>query len=389
MFGFKRMLSLLLTLCLLPMMALAEVPDFEYEDDPTVEEVSLDDEEALELEDEEDEYAISDEIYEELSEMDQEIDDSVDRGVLELNKNLPDNIINILLVGIDSRSTDLDKGEQHGDVQIILSINKDDGTIKLTSIQRDLFVTLPGYKNKQRINVAYHFGQSNPSLNGSGGQFAMRTINYNFQLNIEYYATINFYGLASVIDALGGIDIDLTAAEATHINSYLRQHPPAYDNHKGDADYVRQELEKVDGVQHLDGVQAVMYARTRHIDNDFNRTDRQRKLLEVLLQKVMSEGMDVMRLLDLMDTVVPYVTTNMNVTDMFNLAAGLLQSGIVNKAMNGETLMEQFRIPMDGTFKYSTVNKSSVVEFKSKGLQQNTEALHEFIYGEYIPAKKK
>lgn len=390
MVGFKRMLALLLALCLLPLMALAEVPDFEYEDDPTVEDVSLDDEEALDLEDEESEYVISDEIYEELSEMDQEIDDSVDRGVLELNKNLPDNIINILLVGIDTRSADLNKGEQHGDVQIILSINKDTGSVKLTSIQRDLFVTLPGYKNKQRINVAYHFGQSNPNRNGGGGQFAMRTINHNFQMNIEYYATINFYGLASIVDALGGIDMEMTRAEATHINSYLRQHPPAYDNHKGDPDYVRQELEKVDGVQHLDGVQAVMYARTRKVDNDFGRTERQRKLLEVLLQKVMSEGMNVGRLMDLLGIVEPYVTTNMNFSDMFNLAVGLLQSGIVEKALNGETLMEQFRIPMDGTWKHDTVSGSSVVVFNStKSLQQNTEALHEFIYGEYIPAKKK
>lgn len=385
----KRLLSLLLALCMLPVAALAEMPELEYEDDVLIEEVSLDDEEELNLDNGEDSaFYISDELYEELNEMDQEIDDNVDRGVLELNENLPDNVINILLVGIDSRSTDLNKGEQHGDVQIILSINKDDGSVKLTSIQRDLFVALPGYKNKQRINVAYHFGQSNPQRNGSGGQFAMRTINHNFEMNIEYYATINFYGLASVIDALGGIDMELTAAEATHINSYLRQHPPAYDNRKGEEDYVRQELEKVDGVQHLDGVQAVMYARTRKVDNDFGRTERQRKLLEVLLQKVMSDGMNVMRLMELMDTVVPYVTTNMNVTDMFNLATGLLQSGIIEKAQSGETLMEQFRMPMDDTFRYSTVNGSSVVEFKSNGLKKNVEALHEFIYGEYIPAKK-
>ena len=379
----KNLFCLLAALCLLPIGTLAE------DDGLIVEEVLLDDVEDILSEG--DSLFISDEVYDELSELDAEIDDTIDRGVLELNKNLPDHVINILLVGIDTRSTELDQGEQHGDVQIILSINKNDGSIKLTSLMRDLYVPLPGYKSPNRINVAYHFGQSNPKLNGSGGQLAMRTINRNFQMNIEYYATINFYGLASVVDALGGIDIELSKEEATAINTYLRQHPPAYDNQG--KDYVRVELEKVDGVQHLDGVQAVMYARTRHMSggsNDYERTERQRKLLELLLQKIMQD-MSVPVLMELIDNTLPYVTTNMGATDMFTLAVGLLQSGIMEKARNGEPLMEQFRIPMDGTAGYATVERSgskmSVVQFYKGGQQKNVEALHEFIYGEYIPAK--
>ena len=378
----KKMLCLLAVLCLMPVGILAEDELAENEDELIVEEVLLG-----ENEENFDELFISDEIYDELSEMDAEIDDTIDRGVLELNKNLPDHVVNILLVGIDSRSTDLNAGEQHGDVQIILSINKDNGSVKLTSIMRDLYVTVPGYKSKKRINVAYQYGQSNPKLNGSGGQLAMRTINRNFQMNIEYFATINFYGLASVIDALGGIDIEMSKEEAAAVNNYLHQHPPAYDNR--DKDYVRVDLQKIDGVQHLDGVQAVMYARTRKMaggSNDYERTERQRKLLELLLQKVMQD-MSVPVLMDLIDSTLPYVTTNMSASDMFTLAVGLLQSGLMERARNGETLMEQFRIPMDGTAKYSTVNGSSVIEFHSSGLKKNTQALHEFIYGEYIPAK--
>lgn len=378
----KKMLCLLAALCLLPIGVFAEEDD----DELIVEEVLLD-----EPEDFEEDLVISDEIYDELSEMDVEIDDSIDRDSLELNENLPDHVVNILLVGIDSRSTELDQGGQHGDVQIILSINKEDGSIKLTSIMRDLYVTIPGYKSKNRINVAYHFGQSNPGLNISGAQLAMRTINRNFEMNIEHYATINFYGLASVIDALGGIDVELTKEEASAINTYLRQHPPAYDNQG--KDYVRTELEKIDGVQHLDGVQAVMYARTRHVaggSNDYERTERQRKLLELLLEKVMRD-MNVSKLSDLINTTLDYVSSNMPPQDMFELAFGLLRGGMIQKAKNGETLMEQFRIPMDGTAKYSTVerggSKMSVVEFHSNGLKKNVQALHEFIYGEYIPAK--
>ena len=123
---------------------------------------------------------------------DNEIDDTIDPDKLDINANLPSNVVNILLVGVDTRSTSLDDGLQNGDVQIIVSINKDDGSIKLTSILRDLYVTIPGYKNKNRINTAYSRG---------GGQLAMRTINKNFELNIENYITINFYGLASIIDS--------------------------------------------------------------------------------------------------------------------------------------------------------------------------------------------
>ena len=384
MFDWKRVPALLTALCLLLSCALAEDEDWNLDlDELIVEEVTT----------EESGLVISDEVYAELSEMDMEVDNTIDRGVLELNKNLPDHVVNVLLVGIDTRSTALDKGDQHGDVQIILSINKETGEVKMTSVMRDLYVTIPGYKSKNRINVAYHFGQSNPKLNGSGGQLAMRTMNRNFQMNIEYYATINFFGLASIIDALGGVDLELTAEEAAAINSYLRQHPPAYDNQG--KDYQRKELEKVDGVQHLDGVQAVMYARTRHVEggsNDYERTERQRKLLEVLLQQVMRDGMSIDRLMELMDIASDYVTTNMNWSDMFDLAVGLLQSGIIDRAQNGEQLMEQFRIPMDDTSRYSDVKRSngstmSVVEFTSSGQQKNTEALHEFIYGQYIPAK--
>ena len=179
---------------------------------------------------------------------DNEIDDTIDPDKLDINANLPSNVVNILLVGVDTRSTSLDDGLQNGDVQIIVSINKDDGSIKLTSILRDLYVTIPGYKNKNRINTAYSRG---------GGQLAMRTINKNFELNIENYITINFYGLASIIDSLGGIDIEMTAKEAKAINTYLRQHPPKYDNQS--KDYERENLPNKAGTHHCDGIQAVMY----------------------------------------------------------------------------------------------------------------------------------
>ena len=259
----KRWTAALLAACLAFGGALAEEAAEETQTEETVllvEEVDEEEDELLVI-GESDQQAID------ALSADMELDDSIDPEKLDKNPNLPDNVVNILLVGIDTRDTTLDSGLQHGDVQMILSINKDDGSVKLTSLLRDLYVTIPGYKNKNRINVAYARG---------GGQLAMRTVNKNFELNIESYVTINFYGLASIIDAIGGVDVDLSKAEATAINSYLKKNPPKYDNQ--DKDYERVPLEAVAGVQHLDGVQAVMYARTRSVDNDFGRTARQRHL---------------------------------------------------------------------------------------------------------------
>lgn len=377
----KRLLSVLMLLCLLlPLCVTAE----EAEDaiDNLEDEIVIDgedaqsgDEDEVYIPDEDEELASTIEI------LDAEIDDSIDPDNLELNENLPDNVVNILLIGIDGRSEEIEKGTQHGDVQIIVSINKDEGTIKLTSVLRDLYVAIPGYVNKNRINVAYQRG---------GGELAMRTMNRLLELNIEHYVVINFYGLASIIDALGGVDIELTKQEAAAINTYIKKNlkKGGYDNQ--DSDYERQALEKVNGVQHLDGIQAVMYARLRSIDNDFKRSERQRHLLEVLLAKVLDGGLDVNKLLGLLETCLPYAETNMSAWDMVDLAMGVLQSDILTKLENGDPLLQQNRIPMDETWKYYTTDGgASVVVFRTdKRRQENIEGIHNFIYGEYIPAKQ-
>ena len=393
--GLAALLALTLTFSCA---ALAEDEEISQADLMIEEEVMLeDDDNLLSLEDmeevreldidnalEDDDFDISslfdDETNETLSIIDEELDTSIVPDDLELNPNLPDHIVNILLIGIDSRSREMAKGEQLGDVQICLSIDKNTGSIKMTSFLRDLYVTIPGYKNKSRLNVSYARG---------GGQLAMRTINRNFELNIQYYAVINFFGLASIIDALGGVDIEMTRTEAVAINAYLREHPPAYDNKTEK----RVALERKSGVQHCDGVQAVMYARLRKVDNDFNRTARQRKLLEILLGQVMQD-VDFEKLLGLMDTAMDYCISNMPGATMLELAMRVMNSGIIQKAKDGETLFEQFRIPLDklengskGYAYYATKSGQSVVNLSKTKWPLTVKALHEFIYGEYIPAK--
>ena len=374
----KRLLAMMLLLTMLVPAVAEEELDFSDFGDQI--EINTDDAQSAEedygdiyIPDEDEEVASAIEI------LDAEIDDTVDPKNLELNENLPDNVVNILLVGIDGRTDDMADGTQHGDVQIIVSINKDEGTIKLTSVLRDLYVTIPGYKSKNRINVAYQRG---------GGELAMRTMNRLLELNIEHYVAINFYGLASIIDALGGMDIELTKQEAAAINTYIKKNlkKGGYDNQG--KDYERIPLEKKNGVQHLDGIQAVMYARLRSIDNDFARSGRQRKLLELLLAQVLDGGMDFDKLLNLLEVCLPYAKTNMATMELASLALEVLNSDILTRLENGEALLEQNRIPMDETWKYyTTEGGASVVAFRTdKRLQENVEAIHEFIYGEYIPA---
>ena len=293
----------------------------------------------------------------------------IDLSELEANKDLPDDYVNILLLGVDSRTNITDTGLS--DVIMILSIHKETGEIKLSSIARDTAVTVPGYKNAYRINVAYKFG-SQKGENG-GPKLAMRTVNRNFQMNTERFVAINFFGLAAIIDSLGGVDMELTKAEANRINYELRKEP--LDNVK------RKNVKGVAGVHHLDGMQAVTYARIRGIDNDFARTARQRKLLEVLLDQVM-QNMDLNRMMDLMTAVLPYVYTNISVGEMFDLGITVLQSDLTDKVAAGAPLLAQHRLPMDKTYGYKDINGASLVYMNGSNLKTNIEALHEFIYGQ-------
>ena len=325
------------------------------------------------------------ESMEELS-SDLELDTSVNPDDLEMNPNLPDDVINILLIGVDSRETDVNEGYQHNDVTMVLSVSKGDGSIKLTSILRDLYVTIPGYKSKARINTAYARGAASKKKNG--GALTMRTVNHNFELNCQYYVTINFYGLAAIIDSLGGIDIEMSKGEASAINTYLKRHPPKYDNTDGKS---RVKLASVDGVQHLDGVQAVMYARLRTGmktgTGDFHRTARQRYLLELLLKKVTSD-ITIDSLFSLIEVCMPYVKTNLNPATMVDLALAVLQNGLSARAQRGEELISQFRIPMDGAYSYKDINGADVLYLGPKNnFPKNVRAMHEFIYGSYYSAK--
>ena len=403
----KRLLCLLLALALLPVLSLAEGAD-DLEIEEIIEDIIIDENgnEILVDEDTGEAFILSETQQEELEALDETIDTSVDPDSLELNPNLPDHVINILLLGTDGRDAryktlkeaqeadgDGDsKGiRQRADVWMIVSIDTQNGTIKLSSLLRDIYLSVPGYKSKTKITNIFDY-TNREGNHGANAELCMRTLNHHFELNIQNYIAINFYGLASIIDSIGGVDIDLTKAEAKAINTYLKKNAnkiaKTYDTKaKGE----RVSLKAENGVQHLDGVQAVMYARLRHttsttgLEGDFGRTERQRHLMEILLQSVMAD-ISVDKLLNLVGTSIDYASTNMNVETMFNLALQMIPS-IVKRLGSEEGLVEQFRIPLNKTYTYETIDGASVVFMSSANLQKNKEALHEFIYGAYLPAE--
>ncbi len=294
--------------------------------------------------------------------------DDVDMSNLEPNEQLPDNVVNILLLGVDNRSTQLERGLS--DAVIICSINKDTGSIKLTSIARDTAVIVPGFKSKNRINVAYKRG---------GPELAMKTVNRNFDMNIQRYVVVNIHGLADIIDALGGVDMDMTSKEAGRINYELRKEP--MDKVK------RAKVEAKNGVQHLDGMQAVTFARIRGIDSDLERTGRQRKLLETLLKQVMAD-MSIDTFMNLIKTALPYGQTNLTLAEMLELGTLVLGGEAMQNLQGGGNVLEQLRIPMDKKFGYKEFGGASLIYLSDKNLKLSIEEIHNFIYGAtYLEAK--
>lgn len=229
---------------------------------------------------------------------------------------IDENIFNIALFGIDSRK----KGSFEGlsDSIMILSINKTDNTVKLVSIMRDSLVPIEnkGKISNNKINSAYSLG---------GPTLAVKTLNSVFGLDISAYATVNFYGMADIIDAVGGIEIDVTQSE---IN----------DNNYGLNVYIAEQYRAVGkdpspyyiataGTQKVNGMQAVAYARLRRPKNaygnvnDFGRTERQRVVLKKIMDKALA--MDITTYPSLVKKLTPYVKTSLSNSQMLSLAAQL------------------------------------------------------------------
>ena len=172
----------------------------------------------------------------------------------------------IAVFGVDSRDGGVGRGA-NADVQLIVCIDRATGAVKLASVFRDTYLNLAAGSRFAKINEAYADG---------GPEQAVAALNKNLDLDIEHYATFNWRAVADVINMLGGVDIDITEKEFKYMNAYI--HETSIES-KVNVKNPAAEYIKKPGMQHLDGVQAVAYARLRYMDDDFTRTKRQREVI--------------------------------------------------------------------------------------------------------------
>lgn len=205
-----------------------------------------------------------------------------------------DNVQNILLIGTDARD---DGRNGLSDSMILVSINKNTNEIVMTSFMRDINVQIPGYENEtwHKLNWAHSKG---------GAELLMDTLEFNFGVEIDYYAKVDFLSFAEIIDSIGGLDIEVTDAEAVAMQDPMREQNRLLGNEYG-TDYLYEA-----GTYHMNGNQALAYSRIRKgVGDDFARTDRQREVISLIVEK--AKEMNIKELDNLATSVIPNITTNM------------------------------------------------------------------------------
>lgn len=256
---------------------------------------------------------------------------------------------NIALFGVDSREQDLLSGDNRSDTIMICSIHKKTGEIKLVSVYRDTLLNIGG-EEYRKCNAAYAFG---------GPQQAITMLNTNLDLNITDFVTVGFEGLAETIDALGGIDLEITEEEREYMNSYM-----------DDMYYeIGTEYDEVEGsgMQHLSGIQATAYCRIRYTaGDDFRRAERQRTVLELTLQK--AKQANPLQLIAVANGVMSKMATSLDTWEMFNL---------ILRARNMD-LTESSGFPSEEDRIFATINgESCVVPYY---LTTNVKTLHRTLF---------
>lgn len=236
------------------------------------------------------------------------------------------NVVNILLIGRDTREDERGRS----DSMIVLSLNRQTQEISMVSLMRDSYVQIPGYSNN-KLNSAFAFG---------GYELLDETIAKNYGIHIDYNVGVNFEGFEKVIDRLGGIEVELTKAEAKYLMNDI---------------YIDAGKLK-EGTNLLNGETALCYARARYVStgtesNDFGRTARQRIVLTKVYEKMMQKSLP--EIWKLLDSVMDCIETDMNNLDIVSLGTEFYNMGIEN--------LQSYRLPMNGEFTDEKVNGMSVL----------------------------
>lgn len=212
-----------------------------------------------------------------------------------------DGVTNILLLGTDGREKEL---AYRSDCMMIATIDANNKNIKLTSLARDTYVDIPG-KGKGKLNAAYFWGKE---------KLLFQTIEENFEIKLDKFIQVDFDDLMNIVFILGGVEVDVKEHEVDITNEYI---VPSYEqctySNKGDM-----KLLSSPGKQVLNGYQAIAYTRVRITDSAIHRDQRQRTVILSMIDTV--KDMDFSKYPHLLNTLLPYVSTNLTPTDIINLA---------------------------------------------------------------------
>jgi LCP family protein required for cell wall assembly len=260
-----------------------------------------------------------------------------------------EDVFNVLLIGSDTRETG-DTGRS--DAMIIISINKKTKTIIATSLLRDIYLQIPERTNN-RINTAYAYG---------GAELLLETIKLNFKIEIDRYASINFNSFIDIVDAVGGVTLEITEEEIPVINKYVRE-----------LNQINGEPEEKDiltepGTYLLNGTQALGYARNRYVGMDFERTARQRRVLEQIFNNM--KNLNLLEINNLMNIVLPKITTNLTEGELFSM--------ILTLPTYTEYSLEEWSIPVKGSYSFMKIRGMSVIGID---FEENIKELRYRVYG--------
>ena len=257
----------------------------------------------------------------------------------------------IAVFGVDSRDGSVGAGNQ-SDVNIICCINQDTGEIKMVSLFRDTYLNTNDNGRYSKFNEAYARG---------GPEQALKFLNKNLDLNITDYITFSWKAVADAITILDGVDVEISKAEFRYINSFITETVQAtgVGSHQLDGP----------GLHHLDGVQAVAYARLRKMDSDCARTERQRKIIELAFDK--AKKADYATLNNILMTVLPQVSNNLDFADLTNIALSITKYHI------GETM----GFPSARGEANMGAKGACVIP---QTLESNVSELHTFLFGDEV-----
>ena len=264
----------------------------------------------------------------------------------------------IALMGLDNRTVG-NYSYGNTDCIIIVSINNETKEVRMVSVYRDTYLQVTEEGKYSKINSAYN--------RGDGAKGLVEALNRNLDLAIEDYVAVDWYAVAKTINLLGGVEIELTSGEAKMVNDMMNENIVSTG--------IQSDRVAREGLNELDGIQALAYARIRKIGNDYARTERQRLVISKMLEK--AKDSSVGTLLKIVDEVFPDISTSLTNAEIIELASSVFSYNLTEtKGFPEKRNKEDIKI--DGVSTYII----------PVSLMTNVEDLHLFLYGneDYIPS---